>query len=403
MTSIGGFAAIGALALVDQGEVVLLALIGGILIGGGLAGAAWIAPKPRKRRAMLDSSRLEQILEGAGYGLWEWMPTSPTLVRSPSTWRSLGYEGNGYRPTWESLIHADDRSTVESAFASVAGGEVTKLEIEYRVKAKDMSWHWVVERGGPVERNGGGQPLRLLGTTCDVTEHRRQQAADRELDTLALMGRLAAHLAHEINNPLAGIRNSFLLIKDSIPPTHRFYPYVGAIDREINRISTITRQLYETYKPAADEDPDVPASTVVADAVALLRWMNPNVAIQLDLEPSSECPLPIPNALLRQIVFNLVQNAVEASPPDLPVTVGAWSTADKFILSVRDRGAGIPAELRERLFDATAEQRKAMHASGMGLGLWLVRRSADAMGAELQVVDPETGGTDFRVEVPVTA
>ena len=69
---------------------------------------------------------------------------------------------------------------------------------------------------------------------------------------MAATGQMAARIAHEVNNPLAGIRNAFLLIKDAIPQSHPYYAYVGRIEREIDRITRIMRQMFGLFRPAPE-------------------------------------------------------------------------------------------------------------------------------------------------------
>src|SRR5262249_48633021 len=221
-----------------------------------------------------------------------------------------------------------------------------------------------------------GSVEQLLVEGRDLTERKRAEKLLREVEILATMGRVAAKVAHEINNPLAGIQNSFLLIKDAIPPSHPHIRYVGAIEREIGRISAVTRQLYETFRPDRNgfsEPPDV----VIADTLALIRQLNRNadVTIVTDLKhalPEGGGPAPI----VRQTVYNLVQNAVDASPPGGEITVTTRSVPGGYELRVRDQGAGVPAVARDRIFDPFYTSKPpSLRPGGMGLGLYLVRRS----------------------------
>ena len=100
--------------------------------------------------------------------------------------------------------------------------------------------------------------MRVAGTVLDVTERRRAEEMVREsirrqaeAEKLAATGRIAAQVAHEINNPLAGIKNSFQLIKHAVPADHPDRDMVGRIEREIDRIARVVRQIYELYSPRA--------------------------------------------------------------------------------------------------------------------------------------------------------
>ncbi|HEX5632045.1 MAG TPA: ATP-binding protein, partial [Gemmatimonadales bacterium] len=250
--------------------------------------------------------------------------------------------------------------------------------------------------------NAEGHVAQLLAEGRDVTERRRAQDALREMDTLSTMGRLAARVAHEINNPLAGVQNSFLLIKDAIPPEHPYFSYVGAIEREIARIASITRQLYETYRPESDGVRDASVGTVVADSVAMLQQVNRQSQASVEVDTSgAPGVVRVPAGILRQAVYNLVQNAIEASPPGGRVTVKAWQQNGTFHLTVRDQGAGVPPEVRARIFDPFFSTKSRLSTGGMGLGLALVHRSVTGLGGSVEVGDAPGGGAIFEVTLPV--
>ena len=287
----------------------------------------------------------------------------------------------------DAVARARDAATVQYE-EEVAVGE-RRLTVDFSVK--------------PVY-DAEGRVVQLLAEGRDVTERRRAQDALREMDTLSTMGRLAARVAHEINNPLAGVQNSFLLIKDAIPSTHPYFAYVGAIEREIARMASITRQLYETYRPESDGVADASVTTVVADAVAMLQQVNRQSKATVEVDTSgAPGVVRVPAGLLRQAVYNLVQNAIEASPTGGVVHVKAWQENGTFSLTVTDEGPGVPPESRARIFDPFFSTKNRLSTGGMGLGLALVHRSVTGMGGTVNVEDGPAGGACFVVRLPVAA
>lgn len=244
----------------------------------------------------------------------------------------------------------------------------------------------------------------VLVELWDVTERRAADAAQAEADRLMTLGRLAARVAHEINNPLAGIRTAFQLVKRGLPDGHTAWPFAQAIEREIARIAAVTRQLYETYRP--DQSPPTAAiGTVVGDCVALLgeaaKERGVHVEAATDGAPST---VPVPEAALRQALYNLVQNAIEASPAGTTVRVLVGAEGERLRIRVRDQGPGIPPEHRARVFDEGYTTKQGRPGTGgLGLGLALVHHSVTALGGTVSVHEGPEGGAEFRLDLPLAA
>jgi PAS domain S-box-containing protein len=219
----------------------------------GLAISVLLATALRLAQSLSQSARLEEraridlAVESTTDGLWEWDLASERVTRSAQVWTRLGYPA----PTapvsmqeWLALIHPEDRAAVQTNLDEHLEGRSDAIDAQYRVRNAEGRWHNFEDRGRVVLRSADGRPLRVMGMFADITDRKNAESTLRQSETLSTMGRLAARIAHEINNPLAGIQSAFLLIKDAIPPTHPHVKYVGAIEREVARIGNVTRQLY---------------------------------------------------------------------------------------------------------------------------------------------------------------
>jgi hypothetical protein len=253
-------------------------------------------------------------------------------------------------------------------------------------------------------RDAEERVAQVLAEGRDLTIRKRAEASMREISALTTMGQLAARVAHEINNPLAGIQNAFLLIRGAIPTDHPHYRFVGAIEREIGRIAAVTRQLYETYRPDALMARQASVIIAISDAVSFLEQVNRGrqVTILTDVTRAPSL-VPVPDALLRQTLYNLIQNALDVSPSQSTIVVTAWQDGDQCVLTVSDEGPGIPEAIRERIFDPFFSTKdRTMKTGGMGIGLALVRQSVLAVGGRIAVRDRPAGGTEFEVRLPMT-
>lgn len=308
------------------------------------------------------------------------------------------------KPLWTIPWWNEDQVTearVHERFNRARAGETQRFEVEIgrgrdRALTLDFSLKPVLDA---LQKTS-----QVIVEGRDLTIRKRAEESMREMSALTTMGRLAARVAHEINNPLAGIQNSFLLIRGAIPTDHPHYRFVGAIEREISRIAAVTRQLYETYRPDQSTVAESSVILAVSDAVSFLEQVNRNRNVRI-VANVAQAPsmVPVPDALLRQTLYNLVQNAMDVSPSGGTVTVSAVREDDECVLRVSDDGPGIPAAIRERIFDPFFSTKdRTMKTGGMGIGLALVRQSVLAVGGRITVHDREAGGTEFEVRLPMT-
>ena len=351
----------------------------------------------RRFRAIFDSAyQFQGLLDLQGRVL-EANPTALAALAPDATIERIrGTEF--WRGGWWPVPETAER--IHAACEAAREGEIVKLEVEIENAGGQRM---ILDFSLKPIRDAEGGVVQLLAEGRDVTARRRAENELREVETLTTMGRLAARVAHEINNPLAGIQNSFLLLRDAIPRNHPHFPYVGAIEREIKRIADVTRQLYETYRPDSNGTGPAGVRTVIGDAVAFLEQVNrqSRVSIRTNLD-SAPALAWVPESVLRQSVYNLVQNAVEASPPGGTVTVEVGTTDLEFVLKVRDEGPGIPRDVRERLFEPFVSSKgRSVPTGGMGIGLSLVRRSVQALGGTIEIADPPGGGTEFIIHIPM--
>ncbi len=360
----------------------------------------------RENARAVERMKFAAAITTATDAVWEWEVDRGLLQRSGELWRHLGYDPTEREQTlreWLDLIHRDDRDRVASEFAFIADGRQSEFDLEYQVRSRPGSWHTLVDRGRVIDRNPDGTPALMLGVTADVTASRLAERQLREVEALSGIGRIAARTAHEINNPLAGIRSAFLLIKDAVPADHPHHRYVGAIEREIERIASVTRNLYETYRPEPDQR-GASLSTIASDAVSLLSEINraSNVEIEITLDGVPGV-VPVSGAMLRQIVYNLLQNAIDASPVGGTIDLIGRIDEGDLLVEVRDQGHGVPPELRERIFEPFFTTKETgLRTSGLGLGLAMVARSVEAAGGRITVGDTPGGGATFTVRLPFT-
>jgi nitrogen-specific signal transduction histidine kinase len=237
-------------------------------------------------------------------------------------------------------------------------------------------------------------------------ERRRLQQVLFETEKLAATGRLAASIAHEINNPLEAVQNALYLLATVVPEDAAEHRYLEIARSETQRMARILRQMLGFYKPGGDMAA-VNVNAIVEDAEALVakRMRESRVTVVRRLDPT----LPKIRASadqLKQVLLNLLLNATEAMPDGGTLTVttryGGESERDMPFdavhIEVQDSGVGIDEETQARIFEAFFSTKTQ---KGTGLGLWVSHGIVQGHGGTMKVRSHPGAGTTFVIALPV--
>jgi signal transduction histidine kinase len=235
--------------------------------------------------------------------------------------------------------------------------------------------------------------LRWTGGALIAATERADQA-----ERMAALGRLAAGLAHEIRNPLGSIAGSVQLLRSGKGLDDEDRQLCEIIQREANRLNDLVTDMVDLAKPRKPQLAVVDAGVIAREVVALASKSGRAVSDVIVRFQGGEAPALVEadNAQLRQLVWNLVRNAVQASEAGELVTVSVEREANTIALSVVDHGVGIDETQMPRLFDAFFTTR----SQGSGVGLAVVKRIADEHGFIIHVKSEAGRGATFRVLMP---
>jgi PAS domain S-box-containing protein len=234
------------------------------------------------------------------------------------------------------------------------------------------------------------------------TERLRQlENRQRQMEKLAALGQLAAGVAHEINNPLAGMRNAFELIKTSLTPQHEHYDLLELVDREIDRISGIVHQMYQLYRRAPQTPTEFDLIKVVREVVYMLETAAAKRQVKVDVDATdTPCVVMLSEGEVKQVLYNLIRNAIQASSTGGAVAVRIEGHRHDVVVHVEDQGAGIPDDVLPNIFDPFFSTKSGESQSGMGLGLSVSRSLVDSMGGRIEVATQPGRGSRFSVVLP---
>lgn len=233
--------------------------------------------------------------------------------------------------------------------------------------------------------------LRLTGGRLAAATARAEQA-----ERLAALGRLAAGLAHEIRNPLGSIVGSVQLLRDSEGLDAEARELCALVERETARLDDLVTDMLDLTRPRKPVLGAVDLAQAVHDVLALASKSGRGGDVALRYEGPHALPIEADAGQLRQLVWNLVRNAIQASSPGAEVVARVAEAGERATLEVHDDGPGISEDAVARIFDAFFTTR----SSGMGIGLAVVKRIADDHGWTLCVESREGHGASFRVAMP---
>jgi signal transduction histidine kinase len=225
-------------------------------------------------------------------------------------------------------------------------------------------------------------------------------AGAAEAERLAVVGELAASLAHEIRNPLTGVRSLAQRLAEEEIDEPRRRRYAGVILEEVGRVERLVSRLLGVARrtpPQARQASSTPLGPLFEDLLLLLGARARKAGVRLEAD-ATDVRAPAAREPLAQALLNLLLNAIRHSPPGGTVRLLARERDGAAELLVRDGGTGVPAGERERIWEP-------FHSGhgGTGLGLSVVRRLAREEGWAVNVGDAPGGGAEFRLRIPRAA
>ncbi len=365
-----------------------------------------------EERAKIDSTLrdrdelLQIALRANGMGLWVWDLERGTVHRSEEMFRMLGREPGSFSEEpeeWLKFVHPEDRDGLIEQFHQIKA-TASDYHRQYRVVWPDGSVHWL-ESQGKCQLDGNGRATRIVGVIADITHRKHAEEAMLRAEKLAVAGKLAASVAHEINNPLAAVANLLYLISMAETAEDARSQARNALE-ELMRISLITQQTLKFHRQAG-----APKMTLLSEVVesvlvlfrARLQAAKIPVEVRVKAEPAVAC-LP---GETQQIFANLLANSIEAMPRSGRILIrlrAACDWRDYATPGVRvtfcDSGSGMNRATMRRAFEPFFTTKPE---TGTGLGLWVVSQLVERHNGHVRAWSwqrDQSSGTAFSIFLP---
>jgi PAS domain S-box-containing protein len=349
---------------------------------------------------------LQVALKASGMGVWVWDLENEIVHRSDEVYRMVGCEPGafGSEPEgWLKFVHPDDVPALDEAFAK-ARMEGAEYHKQYRVRWPDGSLHWL-ESQGKCQLNAQGKVVRVFGVMADISLRRQSEQALLRAEKLAVAGRLAASVAHEINNPLEAVANMLYLISMTDSLEEARLQASSALD-ELMRISLVAQSTLKFHRETGAPKATL-LSEVMEGVLTMFRGKVQTMEIGVEIQAERELPISCMLSETQQIFANLVANAIESMHRNGRLAIRIrpsldWrdETTRGMRVTICDTGHGIDRATVSRIFEPFFTTKQE---TGTGLGLWVVAQLLERHHGSVRVWSsrrPGASGTAFSVFLP---
>jgi len=380
----------------DSGAPIMLYGLGIDITARWQAQTALVESESRFRTLADNIAQLAWMADPSGQVVWY---NKRFLDYTGATAEEMAMRG------WRSVHHPDH---VERVAAIVRHGfeRGESWQDTFPLRARDGSYRWFLSRAVPI-RDESGNVLRWFGTSTDVTAEREAADALREMDRRK--DEFLAILAHELRNPLAPLHNALEILQrfdaasgEAVWARELIVRQVANMTRLVDDLMDVSRVTRGTIELRRER---ISAQTIVERAIETSRPLIERSGLSLNVElPDEPLVLDCDLARLTQAVANLLNNAARYTPRGGHVRVHVARRDAAAIIAVEDDGAGIPADLLQRIFDMFAQGPQSRGQGGLGIGLTLARTLVQMHGGRIEAASAGEGkGSRFAVSLPLAA
>jgi two-component system, sensor histidine kinase and response regulator len=372
------------------------------------------AHRRAQETAVAREQRLQSALDGAGQFVWDYDCATGEVYRSAGWSTMLGYDEAPFDSSlshWMEIAHPDDQKIAYERFRDCIEGRLELHEAEYRLRDAAGAWRWIESKGKIVERAADGRPLRVAGTSTDITERKNAaaalEAAKQEAERASrAKSEFLENMSHELRTPLNSIIGFANVLKRNRAKNLEAsdLTYLDRIRENGVALLRLIDDVLDIAKIEAGRM-EITMSTVRLDAMIrdLKAQSEPQaragVQVIVDL-PGYPLYIRADELRLRQIVLNQLSNAIKFTETgSITVAVVCSEAGDPLRIEVRDTGIGIPPERAARIFESfeQADSGTARLYGGTGLGLAISRALCEQMGFTLTMTSAVGVGSTFTI------
>ncbi|MBD2111887.1 MULTISPECIES: ATP-binding protein [Cyanophyceae] len=361
----------------------------------------------------LSQERFELATLGSSGGIWDWDMKTKEVFFSPRWKNILGYADHeipNRLEEWFERLHPEDVQRAQNALTAYLKREISTYDLEYRLQHKDGTYRWILSRSVALW-DDQGKPYRMAGSHIDITDRKQaeqivEKALQKERELSELKTRFISMASHEFRTPLTSIVLYAELLKNYSHTWDR-KEKDDAFQRIQDAVQTMTElmdgvlaigqveEAKQTFKPTL-----LDFSELIQDVVEQIKLISQTRCnISFDASPE-KINVVLDEMIVRQILTNLVFNAVKYSHEGGDVRVSCRHQEDYLILQIQDQGIGISKENQENIFEPFYRAKNVDYIAGTGLGLAIVKQGVQAHQGTISVESEVGKGTTFTITLP---
>lgn len=372
--------------------------------------------KTMEKRIIEDETKFKLASEGSRIGWWHWDIKNDDLVVDHNVAKFVGYDLEELIPltptTWNRFIDVAYVEKSKKILGKHLKGETEHYECELKVKHRDGSTKWIVNRGKIIERSQDNQPLRMSGVYIDITD--KKEAADIKLlwdkkeDEERVRNEFFANISHELRTPI-NVIYSAVQLEDryiDILDKEQILKYNKTIKQNCLRLTKITNNIIDItrletgfFNPVYKVENIVNLIEDITLSIVSYADMK-NIKVIFDTE-AEEIFVKCDSILVERIILNILSNAVKYGKECGSIEVGIKKEDENMIrISIKDDGIGIPKNLQDKVFERFQRVDNGFSRSkeGSGIGLSIVKSLIELQGGTIELNSDIDEGTEFIIK-----
>lgn len=359
-----------------------------------------------------DELKWQVALENSNVGLWDWNAATNQVFYSKTTKELIGYKDSEINDTqiqWDKRVHPEDREAYFKDYEAHINGNLDHYKNEHRVRCKDGSYKWVLDRGKIVLRDENNKPLRIIGTVSGITQRKKSEALlNKNLELITNQNKRLHNFTHIVSHNLKTHIGNFKNILE-------FYEEATTEDEKeelFDHLKTISGALTDTIVDLNDIISIKSKTNIdqINGQINIYSCAN-KIIKSLELE-SQQKNITIHNAIrevdniktnvsyFESILHNLISNGIKYSHPDRKskIMLQTMHTNTELKILISDNGIGIDLEKhKNQLFEMYQTFHGTNREDSRGIGLYITKTQVEALGGQIELSSTPNEGSTFTL------